>query len=64
MNWDSWSDFFSMGGYALYVWGSFFVVLACMAGEVVLLRQREKSIRAQLKIRNSRQGMSENTRES
>lgn len=42
------SEFFAMGGYALYVWGSFVVVVVCMAGEVVLLRQRGKSIRAQL----------------
>ena len=23
MNWTSWSDFAAMGGYGLYVWGSF-----------------------------------------
>jgi heme exporter protein D len=48
MIWGSWSDFFAMGGYALYVWGSFIVVFGCMAGEVMLLAQRGKSIRAQL----------------
>ena len=48
MIWDSWGDFFAMGGYALYVWGSFIVVFGCMAGEVVLLKQRAKSIRAQI----------------
>lgn len=48
MIWDSWSDFFAMGGYALYVWGSFIVVFVCMAGEVLLLKQRGNSIRAQL----------------
>jgi len=48
MIWENWSDFFAMGGYALYVWGSFIVVFGCMAGEVVFLRQRGKSIRAQL----------------
>jgi heme exporter protein D len=42
------SEFFAMGGYALYVWGSFVVVVVCMVGEVMLLRQRGKSIRAQL----------------
>lgn len=64
MNWNSWNDFIAMGGYALYVWGSFFVVLACMAGEVFLLRQREKAIRTQLKNRNVREIARENTRES
>ncbi len=48
MNWGSWSEFFAMGGYALYVWGSYIVVFGCMAGEVLLLRQQGKSIRAQL----------------
>lgn len=48
MIWGSVSDFFAMGGYALYVWGSFVVVFVCMAGEVMLLKQRGKSIRAQL----------------
>lgn len=61
MNWNSWSDFVAMGGYALYVWGSFFVVLACMAGEVLLLRQREKAIRRQLKNRSVRNNASKNT---
>lgn len=48
MTWASWSDFFAMGGYALYVWGSMVVVFGCMAGEVLLLKQRGKSIRTQL----------------
>ena len=48
MIWASWSDFFAMGGYALYVWGSFIVVFGFMAGEVMLLTQRGKAIRAQL----------------
>jgi heme exporter protein D len=48
MIWESWRDFFAMGGYALYVWGSFIVVFGFMAGEVLLVTQRSKSIRAQL----------------
>lgn len=48
MIWASWSDFFAMGGYALYVWGSFIVVFGCMAGEVMLLRQRSQSVRTEL----------------
>lgn len=64
MNWQSWSDFLAMGGYAVYVWGSFFVVLACMVGEILLLRQREKSIRTQLKHHSARKNTNENSRES
>jgi heme exporter protein D len=48
MIWHSWSDFFAMGGYALYVWGSFVVVFGLMLCEVVVLRLRGKSIRKEL----------------
>jgi heme exporter protein D len=48
MIWNSWSDFFAMGGYGLYVWGSFVVFLVCMLGEVVLLRQRWSAIHRRL----------------
>lgn len=50
MIWDSWGDFFAMGGYALYVWGSIIVVAACMLGEVLSLGMRRKAVLAQLKI--------------
>lgn len=35
--------FFEMGGYALYVWGSFGVTLVLMAAEPILLRGRRKA---------------------
>lgn len=38
----SWSQFFEMGGYAFYVWGSFSVALILMAVEVLLLLRRRK----------------------
>jgi heme exporter protein D len=44
----NWSRFFSMGGYAFYVWGSYVVALVAMAGEVILLRQRKKALQARL----------------
>jgi heme exporter protein D len=47
MIWQSWNDFFKMGGYALYVWGSLIVVFVFMAAEVIALRYRSKEIRAQ-----------------
>ena len=40
MNWNSPAEFFAMGGYGLYVWGSYAVTLAFMAVEPVLARQR------------------------
>lgn len=48
MIWQSWDDFFKMGGYALYVWGSMIVVFVFMAAEVIALRFRGKAIRAEL----------------
>jgi heme exporter protein D len=42
LNWASASDFFAMGGYAFYVWGSFLVTAVCVAGETVLLRSRRR----------------------
>jgi heme exporter protein D len=38
----NWAQFFDMGGYAFYVWGSFGVALASMGIEVYLLRRRRK----------------------
>jgi heme exporter protein D len=35
------SDFFAMGGYALYVWGAFGVTAAALAIEVFLLLKRK-----------------------
>ncbi len=48
MNWESWSDFFTMGGYGLYVWGSYGVTLGFMVTEIVLLMLRKRSLLGQL----------------
>jgi heme exporter protein D len=42
MIWASWSDFWAMGGYGLYVWGSYAAVALGLLLEVrsALLRQR------------------------
>lgn len=45
MAWTSWSDFFGMGGYALYVWGAVGVSLAALAAEVLALRHRAAGAR-------------------
>ena len=34
------SEFFHMGGYAWYVWGSYGVTFACLALEIVLLLRK------------------------
>ena len=40
MNWNSAGEFFAMGGYALYVWGSYGVTVLAIAIEILALRAR------------------------
>ena len=42
MNWQSMDEFLHMGGYGLYVWGSYAVTLAVMAMETALARKRRR----------------------
>ena len=41
-------EWFEMGGYALYVWGSFGMTAACMVLEPIMLRRRGQQIRQQI----------------
>lgn len=50
MNWASMSDFFSMGGYGLYVWGSYLVAIVCIAGEVILVFNRRRTLMKHLSL--------------
>ena len=43
------AEFFDMGGYALYVWGSFGATAALMIAEPLLLRSRSRRIRQRIK---------------
>jgi heme exporter protein D len=45
MKWQSLDHFLSMGGYALYVWGSYAVALAVVIVELALLRARTRAAR-------------------
>ncbi len=46
MQWTSASEFFAMGGYGLYVWGSYSVALALMLLEPWLaVRRRQRALR-------------------
>ena len=44
MNWSSAADFLAMGGYGLYVWGSFGFTALLVAGEVLALRARRSAL--------------------
>jgi heme exporter protein D len=43
MNWGSLDNFLAMGGYGLYVWGSYAVTLAVIVAEMVLLARRKRN---------------------
>jgi heme exporter protein D len=42
MNWGSVDGFLAMGGYGLYVWGSYLVTFALLAFEIALARKRRR----------------------
>ncbi len=44
-NWSSLPEFLSMGGYGLYVWGSFGMTALVMAVELASLAARRKAAR-------------------
>ena len=59
MQWNSFSEFISMGGYGFYVWGSYGVTFVLLAAELIILRARKKrlsekaALRRKLETRNS-----------
>jgi heme exporter protein D len=48
MNWGSAGNFFAMGGYAFYVWGSYGVTVLFLVLEIVLLVLRKRTITQRL----------------
>ena len=50
MMWTSVSQFLDMGGYGFYVWGSYLVTLICIAGELVLVFNRKRTLLKHLSL--------------
>ena len=48
MLWNSAGEFFAMGGYAFYVWGSFGACALLMVAEPLLARRRLSEVRKSL----------------
>ena len=48
MNWGSTGEFFAMGGYAFYVWGSYGVTALFLLVEVVMVVSRKRTITQRL----------------
>lgn len=49
MQWNSVSEFFAMGGYAFYVWGSFGITALVMVVEMGLIRARRRELTEQIR---------------
>jgi heme exporter protein D len=56
MNWGSADAFFAMGGYALYVWGSYAVTFLLMVLEIIFLVSRRRAAAAALEKAAGAQG--------
>jgi heme exporter protein D len=50
MHWNSFDDFIHMGGYGLYVWGSYGLTLLLMLAEPVLIARRRQRALAHLRV--------------
>ena len=48
MSWGSIDNFLHMGGYGLYVWGSYAVTLVVLVAEAVLARRRHRRALAEV----------------
>lgn len=44
MQWHSWAEFWEMGGYAFYVWGSFGVTALVVIVEIWQLRAQRRAL--------------------
>ena len=49
IHWNSFSDFLAMGGYGLYVWGSFGVTALIMVIEPIVVARNRKTTITRLK---------------
>lgn len=53
MQWNSFSEFISMGGYGFYVWGSYGLTFVLLAAEIIMLRSRKRRIAQQTAVRRT-----------
>jgi heme exporter protein D len=51
MNWNSAGEFFAMGGYALFVWGSFGACAVVLVAEPLLAGRRRAAVLRTLRAR-------------
>ncbi len=65
IHWNSFADFLAMGGYGLYVWGSFGVTVLIMAVEPIMVARNRKTTitRLQRQMRAETRAETRNTAE-
>lgn len=51
MQWESWSDFWAMGGSAVFVWGSYGVFFGLIMMELLSLRMGRNAVMRSLRRR-------------
>lgn len=51
MQWNSASEFWAMGGYGLYVWGSFGLTTLVMLLEMIQTRMQRKKLERELRLK-------------
>lgn len=49
MHWASWGAFWNMGGYGLYVWGSYGALFLLVVFEIIFLLRGQKQLLKRLK---------------
>jgi heme exporter protein D len=59
VTWGSWDAFWSMGGYGLYVWGSYAMVAAVVAVEIWLVNSRKRAAAQEARSAGARAGSSQ-----
>jgi heme exporter protein D len=54
MEWESWGAFWSMGGAAYFVWGSYVVTFGFIIAELMLVfRRRSETVRRLIRLRRA-----------
>lgn len=51
MQWNSASEFWAMGGYGLYVWGSFGLTALVMLVDMITTRIKRKKLERELRLK-------------
>lgn len=53
MEWGSWDAFWAMGGYGLYVWGSYVVTVIAILIEIIFLKRgHSQTVRRLRRLKN------------